>query len=72
MQHSPSREANSSSASQEIPPFYGTPKVLSEFKICPLPVAINPVYASQSHFLKIHFNIILQSMSRSRHTNLKH
>jgi hypothetical protein len=54
MEQSPSWEANTSSGSQEIP------RVLWNLKVQYLS-RINPVHALPSHFLKIHFNIILPS-----------
>ena len=58
-------EANSFSASQKIRHILRNPKVHYRSRKCPLPVPIlnqlGPVYTSTSHFLKIHFNIILPS-----------
>ena len=64
MQQSPSWEANEFWASQEIPRILWNPKVHYLVYNSPPPVPIlnqaNPLHAP-SHFLKIHFNIILQS-----------
>ena len=68
MQTSPSWEANRSLASQEIPPILWNPK--ANYRIhkstpqIPILSQINPVH-TPSHFLKNHFNIILQPMTRS-------
>jgi hypothetical protein len=59
IEQSPSWEANRSSASQEIPRILCNTKV--HYRIHKRP----PVSASPSQFLKIHFNIILRSTSRS-------
>jgi hypothetical protein len=68
MQHSPSWEANSSSASQEIRGILWNPKIYYRIRKCqpPVPVLrqINPVHIL-STFLNIHFNIILPSTVRS-------
>jgi hypothetical protein len=61
MQQSPSWEANSTSANQEILRVLWNPKVHYRIHNSPPPVPIlgqiSAVHASLSHFLKIHFNI---------------
>jgi hypothetical protein len=62
-------EANSFSASQEIPIVLRNPKVHYHIHKCPPSVPIlsqiSPVHASSSHVLEIHFNIIFTSTPRS-------
>ena len=70
MEHIPSREANRFSASQEIPRILCNPTVHYRIHKClssvPALNQINPVHVVlSSHFLKIHFNILLPCTRRS-------
>ena len=69
MEQSPSWEANRLSASQEIPCILCNPKVLYWIQKYPPTVPIlsqlDLGYVPTSHLLKIYFNIILPSTSRS-------
>ena len=58
-------EANSSSASQEIPSILWNPKIQYCIHNSPPLSQVNAVLASPSPILKIHFNIILPYMARS-------
>ena len=66
MEQSPSWEANRFSVSQEIPRILWKPKAHYRSHKCPPPLftlsQLDPVHTPTSYFLKIHHNIILQSM----------
>ena len=68
MQHIPIWQANSSSSSQEIPRILCNPKVHYRVHKRPPPASIlsqiNPIHPL-THFLQIHFNIIIPSMPGS-------
>jgi hypothetical protein len=71
MEHSPSQETNSCSASQEIPRLLWNPKVHYRIHQSSPPITvlsqINPIQMLRSNFRKTHFNfnIVLPSTSRS-------
>jgi len=68
-EQSPSWEANSSSATQEIPHILCDPKVYfclhKSLPLVPILSQNNAIRPFPSHFLKIHFNIMLPSTPRA-------
>ena len=74
MENSPSSEANRPSASHEMPHSLLNPKAHFWIHNSPSPVSIlnhiNSAQASQSHFLKIHFNTVLPTYSSAIHRSL--
>jgi hypothetical protein len=67
--HSPSREANSSSARQEIPQIFRNPNVHyhahNSPPLVPIPNQVNPVRACPLYFSVVHLNTILPSTPKS-------
>ena len=65
MEQSPSWQANSSLANQQIPRILRNPKALiphlQDPHTCPYPQPAQPLRDLQTHFLKIHFKIIILS-----------
>jgi hypothetical protein len=74
MEQSPSWESNQFATSQKIPRILWNQKAHYCIQKCPPPVSIlrqlNPVHTPSTHFLKIHFNIILPSTPGSPQCSL--
>ena len=65
MEQGPSGEATGSAVSQEIPRFFRTRRFITVLTSARYLSQLHPVPTTSSHFLKIHLNIILPSMSGS-------
>jgi hypothetical protein len=76
VEQSPSWEANQFASSQEIPRILWNSKVHYRIHKCPPPILIlnqlSLVHTPTSHFLQIHFNIILLSAPGSTQWSLSH
>jgi hypothetical protein len=59
MEQSPSREADSHFARQDLPPFYGIRRFITLHWSLPILSYINPTHTVMSYYFKIHFGIVL-------------